>query len=168
MRQVSFIGAVLGIVVVAWAFSQTQLAATQSAHKEARKPARDAGQWKYPGSKELVSADAGGGWYARWTTDDDLDKVIAFYGKRFHYTKLTPNKPGGSNIEHQDRWTYCLQDDSVEAFDSKADKNPARPVAVRIFVEHGPWYTLTLVISRAKEDTHTHIAMIFCDPVRIF
>jgi hypothetical protein len=161
MRKSNLIWAAFGILLVGGiklglAFNDgTEI---QPDRAEAWKRSVHMEDWQYPGSKELASGFAGSAWYVRWSSSDDLEKVIAFYEKKVP-AKLTPDKPGGSTITKKDRRLFCLQDDSVEPSDSKANKNSPRPVTIRILVLNEPWNKLSLVISRAKEERHTHIAL---------
>jgi hypothetical protein len=111
--------------------------------------------WKYPGAKNVGSGEGAGGHHAMLATTDGLDKVLAFYEKKVG-EKLTPDAPGGSGIGGGDGKAEVFQDDSVQP-----GTKEARPVVVRILVRRMKEYDLTLVISRAKGEDYTHVALTY-------
>lgn len=112
--------------------------------------------WKYPKAKELSSGQGAGGSHAVLTTTDDLDKVIAFYEKKTGQT-LKVDQPGGQSISGGAGEARLFQDDSIQP----GIKSEPRPVVVRILVQRATSYDLTLVISKAKGEDYTHIAMTY-------
>lgn len=166
MHKFTIIGGILGFLVVGWYSkgAQTQNKDVGTIRNETQAKA-ELESWKYPCSKEIAIGAADHGRYVRWSTDDPLEKVFDFYRKKMAPGKFNVHKPGGGTIKEEDRWIFSLQDDSVEAYDPKADKNPERLVTVRVLVEDGPWHSLVLVISRAKQEAHTHIALTYFLPV---
>jgi hypothetical protein len=89
-----------------------------------------------------------------------LDKVVAFYEKKTG-EKLAPDQPGGNGIGGENGVggkvveARVFQDDSVQP----AARSEPRPVVVRILVQRAKDYDLTLVVSRAKGEDHTHVAL---------
>jgi hypothetical protein len=118
--------------------------------------------WKYPGAMELGSGQGAGGFHAMLATTDRLDKVEAFYEKKTG-EKLKPAQPGGHGIGSETgaggkaAKVRVFQDDSIQP----GAKAEARPVMVRILVQRAKDYDLTLVISQAKGEDHTHIALTY-------
>jgi hypothetical protein len=162
----AIIAAVLGLFMFGWYSkgAQTQNKDVRTLRNETRAKA-ELKSWKYPGSKELAIGAVDHGRYVQWSTDDPLEKVFAFYSKKMAPMKFNVDKPGAGIIKQEGRWISSFQDDSVEALDPKADRNPERPVTVRVLVEDGAWGSVVVVISRAKEEAHTHIALTSCLPV---
>lgn len=128
------------------------------AQKEAKaggdKPAFEG--WKYPGAKELWSGQGAGGFYAILATTDGLDKVEAFYEKKTG-EKLKPDQAGGHGIGGSAGEARVFQDDSIQP----GVRAGPRPVVVRVLVQRAKGHDLTLVISRAKGEDHTHIALTY-------
>ena len=89
-------------------------------------------------------------------TTDALDKVEAFYEKKTG-EKLKPDQAGGRGIGGGAGEAHVFQDDSVQP----GAKSEPRPVVVRILVNRTKGHDLTLVISRAKGEDHTHIALTY-------
>ena len=112
--------------------------------------------WKYPGSKELGSGQGAGGFHAMLTTTDGLDKVESFYERKTGQ-KLKPDQAGGHGIGGGEGEAHVLQDDSIQP----GVKGGPRPVVVRVFVQRAKGHNLTLVISRAKGEDDTHIALTY-------
>jgi len=112
--------------------------------------------WKYPGATELGSGQGAGGYHAMLATTDALDKVEAFYEKKTG-EKLKPDQAGGSGIGGGAGEARVFQDDSVQP----GAKSEPRPVVVRILVNRTKGHDLSLVISRAKGEDHTHIALTY-------
>jgi hypothetical protein len=112
--------------------------------------------WKYPGAKERASGGIGNCEHALLTTNDDLDQVVAYYEKKTGQ-KLSPDAPGGSgggSGPNDD--LHVFHDDSVQP-----DGTTARPVVVRVFTQRAKRYDVTLVISRAKGEEHTHVSLTY-------
>ena len=113
-------------------------------------------EWKYPGSRMLGGASMSDGGNplvqsikcrAILTTPDPIEKVIAFYSEKLgtHPPTGRPDaKAAGKDAEAK---AVSIQDDSR-----------GRPVTVRVIVVNKADTTTTLVISRARSETETHIA----------
>jgi hypothetical protein len=113
----------------------------------------------YPRHEEGGAGQSGAGYgHACYATADDLETVVAFY-ERATGEKLTPDEPG--QCEARPGWFFC--DDSVGPPRRGASERPRRPVAVRLLVKHAEAYDLTLVISRAAGEGHTHIVLDYFD-----
>ena len=144
-------GSLLALGAAAWS-------GAASAQKDAPAKAADAAgfnRWKYPGAKELGGGQGAGGHHAVLITADGLDKVVAFYEKKTG-EKLTPDAAGGHGIGGGPGEAHVFQDDSVQP-GGKAE----RPVVVRVLVQRAKGHDLTLVLSRAKGEDHTHIALTY-------
>ena len=113
-------------------------------------------EWKYPDSKMLGGASMSDGGNplvpdvkcrAILTTPDPIDRVIAFYSKKVE----TPSAAGGADakagVKEADATAVVTQDDS-----------DGRPITLRVIIVNKADTTTTLVISRAREETETHIA----------
>jgi hypothetical protein len=113
--------------------------------------------WKYTGATELGTGPVGpGGHYAVLATTDGLDKVVAFYEKKTG-EKLTTDSPGGQASRGGAEEAWACLDDSVQP----GVKHEMRLVTVRVFVQRKKEYYVTLVISRAKGEDHTHISLTY-------
>ncbi len=110
-----------------------------------KKPASRGAKFVYPGANETTGIRARNVEYLRFATKDGFEKVIDFYEKATG-EKLRVGKPG----------TVSLRTNRVLIDDSKG-----RPVQERVFVHFAPEYYLTVVISRAKDEDRTHIALVF-------
>jgi len=113
-------------------------------------------EWKYPGSNMLGGASMSDGGNplvksvkcrAVLTTPDPIEKVIAFYSEKTG-TPLAPGRQdAGAEVRNADAKSVSTQDDSK-----------GRPVALQVVVVNKADTATTLVISRAKSETETHIA----------
>jgi hypothetical protein len=112
--------------------------------------------WKYPGSTLLGGATMSDGGnpsvldvrcQAILTTPDPFENVTEFYAQRVG-TRPVPGGPDArAKGKEADAQAVATQDDSG-----------GRPVALRLIVVSTADTTTTLVISRAKSETETHIA----------
>jgi hypothetical protein len=78
-------------------------------------------------------------------TKDGFDKVVEFYEQALG-GNLRLRKPGA--VKMVGTSTFVL-DDSHQ-----------RPLQLRVFVHHAKDYSVTIVISRAKDEALTHIVMV--------
>lgn len=113
-------------------------------------------EWIYPDSKMLGGATMSDGGNplvpdvkcrAILATPDPIDKVIAFYLKKVE----TPPAAGGADAK------TAVKEANAKAVVTQDDSD-GRPVTLRIIVVNKADTTTTLVISRAKGETETHIA----------
>jgi hypothetical protein len=113
-------------------------------------------EWKYPGSTMLGGASMSDGGdpsvpdvrcQAILTTPEPIEKVVKFYSEKVG----PPPKPGEQDARAE-----------VKGTDAKAvstqDDSEGRPVTLRIIVVNKADSTTTLVISKAKAESETHIA----------
>jgi hypothetical protein len=155
MRPIIVLLAAILLVVGAAAWNGYAIAQKDAPPKESvDKPGFE--RWKYPGAKELGSDQGAGGFHAMLATTDDLDKVVAFYEKKTG-EKLKADQPGGHGIGGGEGESRAFQDDSVQP----GVKAEQRPVVVRILVQRAKSYDLTLVITKAKGEDHTHVALTY-------
>ena len=113
----------------------------------------------YPHRDEGGEGQSGAGYgHARYITADDMKTVVAFY-ERATGEKLTAAEPG--QCEARDGWFFC--DDSAGPARPGVGERPRRPVAICLLVKHTEAYDLTLVISRAVGERHTHIVLDYFD-----
>ena len=87
------------------------------------------------------------------TTKDDFDTVSAFYEKKTD-KKLTALKPGSVGMRANSEGYLFMHDDS-EA--TGADK--PRAMSIRYLEQDTKVMHLTLVITRSKDESHTHIIL---------
>jgi len=120
--------------------------------------------WRYPdaheqGKLEGTSVEINGRqvipppYGARWTTSDDYDKVVAFYAGKggFKHTNgqyFEANTQGESNI--------VLSDDQLP--DGSVKSRPVHALCLR---RRCASYDLTVFISRAETEAHTHIVLLY-------
>lgn len=104
-------------------------------------------KFRYPGWEKsgggILAPDLENHWFV---TKDDFQKVIRFYEKATG-ENLSVEVPGGVEMRATDRF---LIDDSKE-----------RPVQLRLFVHDAQQYSLTIAISRVRDENLTHIALVF-------
>ena len=112
-------------------------------------------EWQYPGSKFNGATASDGGnptlqsikCKAVLTTPDPMKKVIEFYAKKLGLSpdpdaRAADGKPASAKAR-----SVTVQDDSK-----------GRPLAIHVIVVHQEKSTTTLVISRSKAESETHIA----------
>lgn len=121
------------------------VAAVASLWAYEKKPANQGEKFIYPNA-ERTGLLGGKILNLRMDTKDSFDKVIEFYEVATK-EKLRVDDAGSAELRGVDR---ILIDDSKD-----------RPLQARIFVHHAKKYFLTIVISRAKEEKRTHIALVF-------
>jgi hypothetical protein len=115
--------------------------------------------WEYPGSKNSMSSQVGPLYNSVRTTTDDLASVVAHYEKKLG-TKIAVDKPEvGAGEGGSGKQTAVFQDSLQPGGDAK--KPDARDVTVLLASQNTRAYCLTLVISRAKGERHTHIALTY-------
>jgi len=127
-------------------------------------PAPPLADWRYPGAHEYgtttgTSLEINGQIikpppsYVRSTTPDDYDKVVAFYAEKggFHHTSgsaFEGNTQGESNVVLSDDWNP-----------ERSDKSRAiRALCLR---RRCGSYDLTVFITRAHGEGHTHIVLLY-------
>jgi hypothetical protein len=121
--------------------------------------AKAASAWEYPRAKNSLSSEVGPLYNSVQTTTDDLASVAAYYERKLG-TKIAVDKPtvgaakGGSGKQ-----TAVLQD-SLQPSEG-AKKPRARDVTLLLASQNTNAYCLTLIISRAKEEKQTHIALTY-------
>ena len=114
------------------------------------KPKYEAEKFRYPNAEK----EGGGGLLAPnlesqiMITKDDFKKVVK------HYEGVLGDKLAAAN-----RVTWHGTNKFI-VNDSK-DDGTDRPVKILIYVHQAENYSLTLVISRAKEEKMTHIALVY-------
>jgi hypothetical protein len=113
-------------------------------------------EWKYPGSNMLGGASMSDGgnplvWDVRCkailTTADPIEKVARFYSEKLGASTAPGVQNAGAEVKEADAKAVSIQDDS-----------DGRPVTLRVIVVSKTNTTTTLVISRAENETETHIA----------
>ena len=121
--------------------------------------AKAASAWEYPGAKNSMSSEVGPLYNSVRTTTDDLASVVAHYEKKLG-TKIAVDKAEAGAAEGgSGKQTAVFQDSLQPARDAK--KAEARDVTVLLASQNTKAYCLTLVISRAKREKHTHIALTY-------
>jgi hypothetical protein len=111
-----------------------------------KEPKHEAEKFRYPNAEK----EGGGGILAPnlesqiMITKDDFKKVVKHYEK-----VLGDNLSAGSPVTLSGTSKFIVND------------SKDRPVEVLVYVHQAENYSLTLVISRAKEEKMTHIALIY-------
>jgi hypothetical protein len=119
-----------------------------------------AAAWEYPGAKKLSGQVGGPLVTGVYVTGDDLAKVLKWYGEKLG-TDLAPREPTAGGVEGgADKQTASFQD-SVRPFDDKAKTYPPRDVAVHVGVQNTKGYAVTVVVSRARGEDHTHVVITY-------
>jgi hypothetical protein len=121
-------------------------------------------EWKYPGCAEHGGGQVGGGQNAGvkepmqydlvMTTQDDYEKVLGFYAEKTGISILAVENGAGAGGGNHDSW--FVYDDS-----RLPNVAQSRPVRVKMFGKRTPTYDLTMFISRANDEKHTHIILVY-------
>jgi hypothetical protein len=127
--------------------------------------------WKYPGCSDHDSSLGGGGHVGRakvpphyclvMTTQDDYEKVLKFYADKTGISSLVAGTGGGTTMKfdtttsHFETW-FVLNDNL-----SPGGANQGRPVRAKVFAKRTATYDLTVFISRATNEKHTHIVLAY-------
>jgi hypothetical protein len=134
------------------------LSASARADEPPTATAKAASAWEYPGAKNSMSSEVGPLYESVRTTTDDLARVVAHYEKKLG-TKIDLDKPEAGAAEGgSDKQTAVLQD-SLQSEDAK--KPQTRDVTLLLASQNTKSYDLTLVISQAKGEKQTHIALTY-------
>ena len=127
-------------------------------------------EWKYPGCAEHGSSLGGGGqagmskvpplYCLVMTTPDDYEKVLKYYADKMGNSVLAVGAGSGtkvdsSNPENCENW-FVLNDAL-----SPEGANRSRPVKAKVFGKRTPTYDLTMHVSRANDENHTHIMLAY-------
>ncbi|MGA2255314.1 MAG: hypothetical protein ABSG53_11680 [Thermoguttaceae bacterium] len=126
-------------------------------------------QWKYPGCAEHESSLGGGGQLGTarvpphfclvLTTQDDYEKVLRFYADKTG-TGLTGGGSGttaNGNSKDANMESWFVMNDSL----SPEGANRNRPVKTKMFGKRTPRYDLTMFFSRANDEKHTHMLLVY-------
>lgn len=179
VAAVAVIGAfVLGLVVQ----RQVQVLSLRAAGQVARDfaglddpvaPAPPWEAWGYPGastraSRQTLAVRVEGrlvrpaGRYAVLVTRDDFEKVAEHYAVKAGFEDapaVAASRSAAANSDSLQGESTVLLDDFVDARGSDA----ARPVRVKALLRRSPSYDLTVVLTRAAEESATHILVLY-DP----
>jgi hypothetical protein len=129
-------------------------------------------EWKYAGSSEHDSLTGGGTQTSSgavpphfclvMTTEDDYEKVLRYYADKTGVASLEAGGSGGGtrfnfgpNGAYAEEW-FVLNDSR-----SPNSANQDRPVKMKMFGRRTLTYDLTMLISRANDEKHTHIVLAF-------
>jgi len=126
-------------------------------------------EWKYPGSADHESGQAGGGLDAGvrspmhydlvMTTKDDYEKVLGFYAEKTGLSLVDNDKGSGVGGGNHELW--FVANDSSSPNDVTGVSQEDRPVKTKLFGKRTPAYDLTMFISRAKDEKNTHIVLVY-------
>jgi hypothetical protein len=119
-------------------------------------------QWEYPGAKLLCSMTSWPLQSALYVTGDDLDKVLKHFGDQLGRKLNDVSATAGGAEGTPEKQTGSFND-SFQPFDNKEKKYPPRAVTMHIAAQNTKTYTLTLVISRIKDEDQTHIAVTYVE-----
>jgi hypothetical protein len=124
-------------------------------------------EWKYPGCAEHDFTKVGGGQSAGvktpmhydlvMTTKDDLEKVLGFYVEKTGISLLSSHTGEGAGGKNDDVWFVTSDSRSPSEVDQTATKD--RPVRTKMFGKRTATYDLTMFVSRANDEKHTHIIL---------
>ena len=110
----------------------------------------------YPGAKRLGQArGAGESYQAKFTTPDEVGKVADWYREKVH-------GPGPKPIEGtMSNWpdAYCILEDSRQPVAKEGTDGDPRPVSVLVCMRRTEDFTVSVVVTRAKDERVTHIAL---------
>jgi hypothetical protein len=137
-----------------------------------REAASDWREWKYPGSAEHDSSTWGGGQAGNarlpghygmvMTTQDDYEKVLQFYADKTGVGAIAGSEGGGGmkfstggNTSSMEDW-FVLNDSQ-----SPGGANQSRPVKAKGFAKRTLLYDLTMFVTRADNEKHTHVVLAY-------
>jgi hypothetical protein len=118
--------------------------------------------WEYPGAKKLGGATGGPLETALYVTGDDLDKVLKHFADKLGRDLKDVTATAGGVEGTPEKQTASFND-SFRPYDDKTMKYPPRAVTMHVAVQNTKTYTLTLIISRVKDEDHTHIAVTYVE-----
>jgi hypothetical protein len=127
--------------------------------------------WKYPGCSAHDSSQGGGGkigsaivsphYCLVMTTPDDYEAVLKFYADKTGIPSLVAGTGGGSRGSFDSKTgsleTWFVLNDSL----SPEGPNRSRTVKAKMFGKSTPTYDLTILVSRANDEKHTHIVLAY-------
>jgi hypothetical protein len=134
-------------------------------------PAPPVDDWRYPDAAEQGRTKGGslevGGqtvkpapFYVLWTTPDDYEKVVAFYGEK---CGVGPTPGGGIGTKFQatadkvqTEVNFSLRDERVPT--ASLDSRPVRVLCLR---QRCGSYDVAVFITRAQGEKHTHIILLY-------
>jgi hypothetical protein len=131
---------------------------TAAANKEPAPPLED---WRYPGASDRGHEGSAGveengrlvvppTHIQVWATPDDLDKVVAFYGRKCGFEQTGGGAGSGSRGRGDEIWVY---------FNPRtAQSGPSRETYLR---RRGPSYDLTVCVTRLRGEGPTRIALVY-------
>jgi hypothetical protein len=132
----------IGLCVVAVFFATRSFRVVAAEEKKTANPLE---QYRYPKAEGVGGfARAGNMYCQRLTSSDDFEKVAEFYQKKV-----------GSGLGE-------LKPDSIRSTGSgqaAIDDSGERSVSLRMWIDHTDAYSLTIVVSRTKDEKVTHIVV---------
>src|SRR3954452_15658548 len=118
-----------------------------------------AAAWEYPGAKTSMSSEVGPLYSSVRITTDDLATVVAHYEKKLGTRTALARPAAGAAEGGSGEQTAVSQDSLLPSVDGKQPQ--ARDVTLLLASQHTKDSCLMLVISRAKGEKHTHIALTY-------
>jgi hypothetical protein len=128
-------------------------------------------EWKYPECSEHESSTGGGTQTSSggvpphfclvMATPDDYERVLRYYGDKAGIPGLEQGSGAGTKVNtggpqvHVEEW-FVLNDSHPP---NRATQS--RPVKMKMFGRRTLTYDLTMLISRANDEKHTHIVLAF-------
>jgi len=128
-------------------------------HSEAQeKPdlTKSAEIWEYPGAKKHASHAGGVLYMSLSTTEHDLAKVAKHYGKKLAM-EIALKHPGSGIRGGDEEATGALND----SFQQRSTDIPPRAVQMAVATQKTKDYVVTVILSQAKGEEHTHIVVSF-------
>jgi hypothetical protein len=95
------------------------------------------------------------------TTQDDYETVLKFYSDKTGIANLEAGTGAGTRGSFDSKTssleTWFVLTDSL----SPEHANRDRPVKAKMFGKRTPVYDLTMLVSRANDEKHTHIVLAY-------
>jgi hypothetical protein len=112
--------------------------------------------WEYPGAKKHTSHAGGALYMSLSTTEHDLAKVAKHYGKKFAM-EFAVKHPASGIRGGDEEATGALND----SFQQRSTDNLPRAVQMAVATQKTKEYVVTVILSQAKGEEHTHIVVSF-------
>jgi hypothetical protein len=127
--------------------------------------AKEADAWRYPRAREVSSAEADRVFQAVMTTDDDPNKVLKHYDQKCGTALAVEDNPPGvfdslTEVAGGKQVSTLSADDSSVPIPMKKKGTP-RGVVLRQLTRNEPGFFITVLVTRSKDDTRTHLLVTY-------
>lgn len=130
-------------------------------------------EWRYPNAEFKASIQGSSlrvmgelvrpaGRYAVLVTTDEFEDVARFYAGKTHFEApdaIAKSRSAVSSYGTVQGESNHLLDD----FDDPSDPQKSRPIRAKCMIRRCPSYDLTVFITRADDEAHTHVVLLY-DP----